>query len=206
MTSTRVRHPILRLDVLAPDGSRASEHRVFCRLKSQSVRVEACCECVHCDHMEDGSTPSVDCSIPVRPLEHADDPDGESVEVGTLLCVGTVAVLESAAMGDALDLLRDEGRRLVAVVAPSGVLVGVVHDGVILGRRTASDMTVRSVMSSAVALHERTPVRVALRLLAASHLREATVVTKEGIPLGVFRDVDGLRWIAGTREDVWAKR
>ena len=57
-------------------------------------------------------------------------------------------------------------------------------------------------MSTAVAIHERTPVRVALKLLAASHLREATVVSDHGVPIGVFRDVDGLRWLAAARRNV----
>ena len=86
MTSSRVSHPILRLDVLEADGTRTSDHRVFCRLQRSSVRVDDCCECVHCDAVTDGATPSVDCSIPVRPLDPADDPLGESIEVGTLLC------------------------------------------------------------------------------------------------------------------------
>jgi len=51
-------------------------------------------------------------------------------------------------------------------------------------------------MSTAIAVHERTPVRVALRMLAAHHLREATVISDEGTPIGLFRDVDGLRWIS----------
>lgn len=201
MTTVRVRHPILRLDVLAPDGTRTSEHRVFCRFQRRSIEVDACCECVHCDAVTDGAVPSVDCSIPVRPIEPADDPDGETVEVGTLLFRGTVALSESASVGRALGLLRAEDRRSLAVVDAGSVLVGLVHEAGFMGRMGRSRMgVVSAAMSSAIAVHERTPVRAALKLLAANHLREATVVSDAGVPIGVFRDVDGLRWIAGARD------
>jgi predicted transcriptional regulator len=197
MTGARVRHPILRLEVLAADGTRTSEHRVFCRLQRASVRVDACCECVHCDAVTDGDLPTVDCSIPIHPFDHADDPDGESVEVGSLLCRGTVVLSESAALSHALGLLREEQRHSVAIVDSRRVLVGVVHEAGFIGRLGPLRAgVVSALMSTAVAVHERTPVRVALKLLAANHLREAAVVSTEGIPIGVFRDIDGLRWIA----------
>jgi hypothetical protein len=201
MTTSRVKHPILRLDVLASDGTRTSEHRVFCRLQRTSVQVEHCCGCIHCDAITEGETPSVDCSIPVTPFSHADDPAGESVEVAALLSTGTLVLAESAAVGRVLELLADDrGRRSVAVVDAACVLVGVVHEAQFIGGLAAPRSSpVSSSMSGAIAVHECTPVRVALKLLAASHLREVTVVSKEGVPLGVFRDVDGLRWIAGTR-------
>lgn len=201
MTSARVKHPILRLDVLAPDGTHTSEHRVFCRYQRQSVLVDECCVCVHCDAVTDGHAPSVNCSIPVRPLDPADDPTGESVEVGTLLCRGTVVLSDTAGVRRALTLLREEDRRSIAVVDDDRVLVGLVHEGGFLGRRRPGPRhgVVSAAMSSAVAVYERTPVRVALKLLAASHLREATVVSKTGVPIGVFRDVDGLHWIAEAR-------
>jgi len=200
MTTARVRHPILRLDVLGPDGSHTSEHRVFCRLQRRSIEVDVCCDCVHCDAVTDGAVPSVDCSIPVRPLEPADDPDGESVEVGTLLGRGTVVLSESASVCRALGLLRVEDRRSLAVVDENSVLVGLVHEAGFMGRLGRARLgVVSAAMSTAIAVHERTPVRVALKLLAANHLREATVVSDDGVPIGVFRDVDGLRWIAGAR-------
>ncbi len=54
-------------------------------------------------------------------------------------------------------------------------------------------------MSGSLAIHEAVPVRRALEVLAAAHLREATVIDDEGVPLGIFRDVDGLRWIVSAR-------
>jgi CBS domain-containing protein len=51
-------------------------------------------------------------------------------------------------------------------------------------------------MSSAIAVHEGTPVRHVILQMARSHLREAPVVTRAGELLGALRDIDGLRWIA----------
>lgn len=200
MTASRVSHPILRLDVLGADGTLSSEHRVFCRLQRSSVKVEDCCECVHCDAITEGTTPSVDCSIPVRPLDASEDPAGETIEVGTLLCRGTVVLSELAPAGRALRMLTEEDRRSVAIVDASNVLIGLVHEAGFMGRMGPVRLgAVTASMSTAVAIHERTPVRVALRLLAASHLREATVVSDEGVPIGVFRDIDGLGWLVAAR-------
>ena len=200
MTSSRVSHPILRLDVVDADGARTHDHRVFCKLQHASVRVESCCSCVHCDAVTGGEVPSVDCSIPARPVAPSEDPQGEAIEVGTLLCRGTVVLAESASAGRALRMLREEDRRSVAIVDAAHVLVGLVHEAGFMGRMGPVRLgSVSASMSTAVAVHERTPVRVALKLLAASHLREAVVVSDDGVPIGIFRDVDGLRWLTNAR-------
>lgn len=199
MTSTKVKHPILRLEVLAPDGTHVAEHRVFCRWKHKSVRVDDCASCVHCDAITEGSSgsmPSVDCTIPVTPLPVGVDRTGDRTEVATLLCTGTIVVAETATLHAALALLHAENRRAVAIVDGHHVLVGLVHETASIGKLGALSGAIRGAMSTAIAVHEGTPVRAALRMLAASHLREATVVSDEGTPLGIFRDVDGLRWIA----------
>ncbi len=198
MMTANVKHPILRLEVLGADGTRTMDHIVFCRKQRQSVNVEECCGCVHCEAITEGPMASVDCSIELGPHGRAVDPDGESTDVGTLLCRGTVVVAESASLGCALAVLREGDRRSVAVVDERHVMIGLVHETTTMfGRSRVGDDRVGAAMTSAIAVDERTPVRVALRLLAANHLREATVVSKRGVPIGVFRDVDGLRWIGG---------
>jgi CBS domain-containing protein len=199
MTATSVKHPILRLEVIASDGTRSSECHVFCRLQHKSVPVDACCSCVHADAITDGTTPSVDCTIPIPPLLPAEDPTGERIEVGRLLCEGTVVVAQTATLRAALGVLHTEDRRAVAIVDDHNVLVGLVHETSFGRRSVASHGAVAGAMSSAIAVHECTPVRVALRMLAANHLREATVISDQGRPIGLFRDVDGLRWIASAR-------
>jgi hypothetical protein len=200
MTSSPVKHPILRLEVIAPDGTRQDEHRVFCRLQRRSVHVEECCECLHCDAITDGETPSVDCTIPIAPILATEDPTGEQTEVGMLLCTGAVVVAQSAAVESALRVLRADARRSVAVVDHRHALVGIIHETGFVGRGPSSRYgAVSTAMSTAIAVHESTPVRTALKLLAANHLREATVIADDGVPIGIFRDVDGLHWLGVAR-------
>ncbi|MDB4935097.1 MAG: hypothetical protein JWP87_2069 [Labilithrix sp.] len=201
VTYARVRHPILRLDVVGSDGAIATDHVVFCQLQSQSVRVEECCRCVHCDGIQEGTAPSVDCTIRT-PLPAGRDPSGALTEVGSVLRRGTVVVAESAPLGRALDILRHDDRRSVAIVDEHHVMVGLVHDAPFVGRaRSTREGAVSAAMTSSISVGERTPVRVALVVLAANHLREATVVSKRGVPIGVFRDVDGLGWISAARRE-----
>jgi len=193
-----VKHPILHLEVLGADGTSTTDHVVFCRKQRQSVPVEECCACVHCVAIGGGATASVDCSIELAPHGRSVDPDVETTDVATLLCRGTVVVAESASLGRALAALREADLRSVAIVDERHVLIGLVHEATpSFGRSRDRRDLVSAAMTSAIAVDERTPVRVALRLLAANHLREATVVSKRGVPIGVFRDVDGLRWIGG---------
>lgn len=197
---SHVKHPILRLEVLAADGTRADELRVFCRSKRSSVRVEDCSSCVHCDGINDALL-SVDCTIELPASAALPDHTGDRTEVGTTLSTGTVVLAASATVGVAAALLRAEDRRAVAIVDAQNVLIGLVHEMSFVGLRPAALRgPVSGPMSTAIALHEATPVRAALRLLAAHHLREATVVSDEGTPIGVFRDVDGLRWIVAARQ------
>lgn len=185
---------------------RSGAQRVFCRLRRASVDIEACARCAHCDAIRDGAVASVECTIPITPADGSADPAGERTEVGTLLSAGTTVIEDSASLRDVWRVLRTEDRRSVAVVDHEQKLVGVVHEMAFVrgaagesGRPRCDRGDLTCAMSAAMAIHEATPVRVALRLLASSHLREATVVSPDGKPLGVFRDVDGLRWIARAR-------
>ncbi|MBS2018810.1 MAG: CBS domain-containing protein [Deltaproteobacteria bacterium] len=200
MTSSQFKHPVLRLDVLDENGVARHEHRVFCRLQRSSVLVEECCSCLHCDEIKDGPNPTVNCTMPIPPDDPAKDPAGDTTEIGTLLCCGTVVIAASSPLTQAFTVLHTEGRRSVPIVDSHHVLVGILHDTGFLGRRLlGKDSVITAAMSSAVALHERTPVRTALKFLAANHLREATVVSDEGKPIGVFRDIDGLHWLTLAR-------
>jgi CBS domain-containing protein len=195
---SRVAHPLLRLEVVRPDGTRATEHRVFCRYQRRSVPAGTCCACAHCVDVDTDPAPAIVCSIPVEREELEGDVEGERTEVGVLLHGQTIAVDPSASIGEALGVLRKQERRSVAVVDDRRVLVGVVHE-VTFVRPGQPAEDVAAAMSSGLALHEATPVRRALRLLASAHLREAIVIDDAGVPLGTFRDVDGLRWLAEAR-------
>jgi len=195
---TRVAHPILRLEVLRSDGTRDEQRRVFCRLQRQSVDADACHACGHCDLVTRGPDAAIVCSIPRTREELTSDTTGDRTEVGAVLRRSVVAVDPATPIGDVLAVIHAEDRRSVAVVDAARSLVGVVHEVLFVEPRDPTE-DVSQAMSSALALHESTPLRRALRLLASAHLREATVVDDAGVPLGIFRDVDGLRWLSAAR-------
>lgn len=201
---TRVSHPILRLEVVHPNGVRSSEHRVFCRYQQRSVAVGTCCACAHCDSIVGAPMRAVNCSIAMPETSQEPDPLGVRTAVGEILARGAVALDPDATIRDALELLRSEDRRSLAIVDASHIVIGVIHEAAFVATARAglpprSNQEVAHLMSGTLAIHESVPVRRALELLAAAHLREATVVDDEGVPLGVFRDVDGLRWIVEAR-------
>lgn len=146
--AARLTHPLLRLEVIRPDGTRTASHRVYCARGRRSVSIDACCACVHCERVASEPRPAVVCTIDV---DERDD-----LDVGAVVREGAVVVV-------------DERGAAVVVMDEAGVPA-----------------------SSALALHERTPVRTALRLLAAAELRAAMVVDDRGVPLGVFRVTDVL--------------
>lgn len=197
--SSKVKHPILRLEVLGPDGTVTTDHVVFCQSQHRSVRVEECTRCVHCDSISEDPSPTVECTIPMTPLPRAEDPRGERIEVGNVLCRGTVVVSDTVRLAEAIAVLRYGDRRSVAIVDDRHVMVGLVHDGDPSRRLGRMAELVGAVMTTSIAIDEATPVRVALKVLAANHLREATVISQNGVPIGVFRDVDGLDWISSSR-------
>ena len=142
-------------------------------------------------------------ALPETSLEP--DPRGVRTAVGEVLARGAVALDPSATTREALALLRAEDRRSVAIVDATQAIIGVVHEGSFAtNAKAACPRCVPTrgshVLSGTLTIHEAVPVRRALELLAAAHLREATVVDDEGVPLGLFRDVDGLRWIANARD------
>ena len=198
---SRVSHPILRLEVLDARGSRTAEQHVFCRLRRESVDVDFCRMCDRRDAIQTAPTPSVDCTFAPQPHDVIPDPHGDRTEVGVLLREGTIALACSASLLDALALLSASDFRTVAVVGGDHILVGLLHETVVAERCAKladANVGVKAAMSSPLAVHEATPVRDALRFMAAAHLRQATVVTSAGVPLGVLRDVDALRWIAAS--------
>jgi CBS domain-containing protein len=204
----RVTHPILRLTVVSEVGAQPARSRVFCRLRRESVPVEQCATCPRLEAIHDGHGDAagwIDCRFHEHELDRF-DPAGELTEIGTLLRAGATTVVEAiVTLPVALRVLEAEHCAALPVVDEGAHLVGIVHERHLL-RRAAEPpspegherraTTVASAMSSAAPVAERMSVRSALRFMAAHHLREVVVVSPEGRPLGIVRDVDGLRWIA----------
>ena len=194
---------ILRLEVLRRDGTRAASHRVFCQLRRESVPLDTCSSCGRCDAILT-APPSVVCTAPIAP-DASHDRWGERTEIGAVLSTGGVAVSPETPLGDAFALMRAENCRALPVIeTTSETVIGVLHEPVhtsFVRIRDPRGRCVRDAMSIASVLPEVTPVRQAIYFLASAHLREVTVVTVTGGALGVFRDVDGLTWLAKARKD-----
>ena len=192
-----VSHPILRLDVLGPDGRLASAFRVFCREKQSAVPVGVCCACIHCEGVVDAPSPTVNCLVSEDRAERPSDPLGLSTPVAEVLASQTFVVDAGTTLHHAVARLHAEERHSVAVVDHHRVVIGVLHDR---PRKDPEGLLVAQVMSARLALPVTTPVRRALELMAAAHLREVIVVDEDDVPLGTFRDVDGLHWLALARQ------
>jgi CBS domain-containing protein len=187
-----VSHPILRLSVVGPDGVPADRLQVFCRLQKTSVPVGVCVGCFHCDAVTGGSHPAIECTISL-PESETVDRLGETTAVGSVLSSGASVVADTCMLHDAVRLLGDGPDPFVGVVDEADVLVGIVHEMSIASGPDEGKVDVA--MTSPVVVPENLPVRAALRVLAAAHSRAAVVVDREGHPLGVFRDIDGMRWL-----------
>lgn len=209
--TARVTHPILRLRVVSADGAELGSERVFCRLRRESVPFELCASCPRLEAVRDGLAPSIDCAIPCVDHLERSDPKGEMTEVGTLLAGGATVIDAFASLQSAHRLLQEERWLSVPVVDEDRRLIGIVHELSLLrpvvspsrleGGTDEEEVSVASAMSTATAIDERMTIRSALRLLAGRHLREAVVVSSEGKPIGMFRDVEGLRWIGRARRE-----
>jgi CBS domain-containing protein len=191
-----VSHPILRLEVLGPDGRRQSEYRVYCRERRAVVPIGVCCACVHCESIA-AEPPAVQCLVTASRAERPSDPRGVATPVGEMLTAEAVAVDADTTLREALAYLRAGDRRSVPVVDQARVVVGILHDA---PRAEPPDTLAADAMGSRLVLPVTTPIRRALALMAAAHLREIVVVDEGDVPLGTFRDVDGLHWLALARK------
>lgn len=191
-----VSHPILRLDVLGPDGRLDSAFRVYCRERKAAVPVHICCACTHCQGVVEAPVPAVNCLISAERAERPSDPLGLVTPVAEVLASETFVVESNTTLREAVARLHAEDRRSVAVVDRERVVIGVIHEN---QRPEPAGIPVSAVMRSRLALPVSTPIRRALELMAAAHLREIIVVDDSDVPLGTFRDIDGLHWLALAR-------
>lgn len=151
--AARLTHPLLRLEVLRPDGTRTSSHRVYCTHEGRSVSVERCCACVYSESVAAEPFPSVACDVPRDPEELGHEDEVGAVvaegavalvdEEGTILRVtdeggaplsGAVLLPESMRVARALEILAAAGLESAVVVDAGGLPLGVFRAGERLAR------------------------------------------------------------------------
>jgi CBS domain-containing protein len=189
----RIRRPVLEHSVVHPDGTHERRRRVFCGRLGRSMPLTECTRCpAFLEEIgEEGADARIECSAEGPGPEdevHAprsDDPAAELVSQ-TLLCVNEHVLARAV-----VRLLEERGMPFILVVDEEGLVIGAIH-AVNLQRLVAPTDRARDVMTSPGTAGEATSVRAALLEMAASHRRHIPIVSHDGVPVGVVRDVDAL--------------
>ncbi len=198
-------HPVLIREIVRRDGSRTLAFHVFCSRRTESVPLamcETCAACLDISPDAEGVRAVVRCRPPCptnAPTAFSrGDPNalpGDTTPVGTILHGATLCAGSDAEAATLLALLAERALPELFVVDESGRLVGLVRDGHL--QRGASSLG--DVMSSATCVEEAVSVRRAVVRMAGAHVRAVPIVTRDGLLVGVLRDVDGLHFIATDR-------
>lgn len=183
--------PILGHAIVDSEGRSVRHLRVFCGRLGYSLSLDECRECpayLHTtedEHIEcraDGPGPTDDAPVPSH------DRAG-SAELPRLLCVR-----DDVPGHELARLLADGSTPFVLVIDENGHAIGTVWATATVD---ALEVLARDLMTTPVIASETTTVRSALLQMASSHLRAISLVTQDGTPVGLLRDVDALAmWTA----------
>jgi CBS domain-containing protein len=181
--------PILRHAIVDADGQSVRRLRIFCARLGHSMELDTCKSCpaflttVEDERIEcraDGPGPIDD----APPAVNVDGPAG-AAPLPKLLCVrDDVPSMEVAR------LLSDGDVPFVLVVDAEGRAIGTVWATADL---VPVEALARDLMTMPVIASETTSVRDALLQMAGAHLRAISIVTSDGAPVGLLRDVDALQ-------------
>lgn len=210
----RARHPVLATRVLRADGTETTGFRVFCSERCETIDLDTCRACEVCD----GVVPSgAGADVLCRPRVDVDDARPGEMMTGPLLCVeGDVPASRVT------PLFVEHEVDCVLVVDGEGHLCGTIR-GVDLVRATSPGFTsepdtalsratarvaverfrsleARDLMSTPVRIDDSEDLDRAVRKLARAHARELVVLTRDGTPVGVVRDVDLLHAVRRKRQ------
>ncbi len=216
-SESRVTRPILTRRVLRSDGTQAVGLQVFCGRTGASMSLDACRRCAA--FLETSGDPvlsaaSIRCLPPeaarASETEHTASRGG-GLTVGSLLQEGPWCVRDDVSAPALLARFRERKEASLLVVDSRFRLVGVVLELALArmgsgaplrpqagypgrrGLRRFRDAVAADVMTSAIAVAEHAKPADALRRMARVHLRSISVVTDDGVPLGVLWDVAMLR-------------
>lgn len=211
------RLPVRRRLKFLRDGSTRTAELVFCETHGESVPISRCASCPFSGNVAwalNGSSATVECcrfSLPMA--RSASEPPASgarlrgpgAVEVAATLPVGLsivrtiVCVAHDAPLSVAMRALATERSAYgVAVVDESDRFMGM------LGRATASFASLHSegdpaadhMTTARCSVHERESLGNAFAAMTARHARELTVLSEDGVLVGVLRDIDALRFVS----------
>jgi CBS domain-containing protein len=130
------------------------------------------------------------------------------VTVGDALHEGALAIDEDLSIREVVALFVERGIHFMVVTDPGGRVSGLIREGELIPHireRAASSASgvamgwqktwtepARSLMSAARCVHEGTPLRHALGLMATRRDRQIVVVDAEGSPVGTLCDVEAM--------------
>jgi CBS domain-containing protein len=214
---TMERLPVRRRLKFLRDGSTRTAELVFCEAQGESVPVSRCASCPFSGSVAwdlVGPSTMVECcrfSLPIARGGSEPLPSGErslgpgAVEVAATLPVGLsivrsfVCVAHDAPLSVGMRALATEsGAYGVAVVDENDRFVGM------LGRAVATlallhserDRVADHATAQGCSVHERESLGDAFTAMTARRARELTVVSEDGVLVGVLRDIDALRFVS----------
>jgi CBS domain-containing protein len=128
---------------------------------------------------------------------------GSEIPVGAFLDSNILCVHDDLDLASLASLFMERGLSHVYVVDENFELVGVAREKSLLGAAHGGVplATARDIAESADRILEGVAIRRALLHMAVSHVRQAPIVTKDGVLVGVLGDVQGLRWFAACARD-----
>jgi len=209
--------PVRRRMKFLRDGSTRTAELVFCETHLESVPISRCASCPFSGNVAwalNGPSATVECcrfSLPMArsasepPASDARLQGPGAVEVAAMLPVGlsivrtVVCIAHDAPLSVAMRALAmDRSAYGVAVVDENDRFMGT------LGRTTASRAYLHSESDRAAdhltaawcSVHERESLGNAFAAMTAKHAREITVLSEDGVLVGVLRDVDALRFVS----------
>lgn len=208
------KHPVLVRRVLRRDGSESVGFHVYCTERSHALDLDACRECAVCDGIvaADDGTAEVRCRPRTSPPEAP----------GDLMREAITCVEEDVPSSQITPLFLERGIETVLVVDARGRLMGTIRSGdlaraasaphipgldpelalVALRETTArfAELRAGALMSTAVRIDDADDLERAVRKLARAHARELVIISRDGEPVGVVRDVDIVRAVARLRQ------
>jgi CBS domain-containing protein len=185
--------PILGHAIVDSNGRSVRRLRVFCARLGHSLDYEACKTCPAYRATVDGNR--IECRADGPGPDEEPSCSHRIDAAGAAPMPKLVCVREDVPATELSRLLAD-GTPFVLVVGEDGRAIGTVWGN---GDAELAEIgaLARDLMTSPTIAPETTSIRAALLQMASAHLRAVSIVTSDGSPVGLLRDVDALgMWTA----------